>query len=59
MNNRVKRKSLERGGNFLKIYSVLVFVFLYTPLVVVILFSFSPAKTIVGMTKLTTKWYNY
>jgi spermidine/putrescine transport system permease protein len=50
-------KSLERKGKLLKIYSVLVFVFLYTPLVVVILFSFSPAKTIVGMTELTTKWY--
>jgi len=50
-------KSLEKRGIGLRIYGFLVFIFLYFPLLVVIIFSFSPTKTIVGMTGVTTKWY--
>lgn len=49
--------TLRRSGAGLKIYGFLVFIFLYVPLFVVIVFSFSPTKTIVGMTGVTTKWY--
>lgn len=44
-------------GAALKVYGLLVYVFLYAPLLVVIVFSFSPTKTIVGMSGLTFKWY--
>lgn len=36
----------------------MIFLFLYLPLFVVIVFSFSPTKTIVGMSGVTTKWYS-
>jgi len=57
----VSRLSVEAGtekrGIILKVYGFLIFVFLYIPLVVVIVFSFSPTKTIVGMSGVTLKWY--
>jgi len=49
--------SLEKRGTVLKLYGLMIFIFLYVPLFVVIVFSFSPTKTIVGMTGITTKWY--
>jgi len=48
---------LEKRGIGLKIYGALIFAFLYLPLFVVLVFSFSPTKTIVGMSGVTTKWY--
>jgi spermidine/putrescine transport system permease protein len=53
----MRRRNLERKGYLLKVYGLLVFVFLYIPLFIVILYSFSPSKTIVGMDGLTIKWY--
>lgn len=47
----------EKKGTVLKIYGFVIFIFLYIPLVVVIVFSFSPTKTIVGMSGVTLKWY--
>ncbi|MBD3306794.1 ABC transporter permease subunit [candidate division KSB3 bacterium] len=44
-------------GTGLKIYGALVFVFLYFPLLIVLIFSFSPTRTIFGMEGLTLKWY--
>jgi len=44
-------------GTGLKIYGTLIFVFLYFPLLVVLIFSFSPTRTIFGMEGLTLKWY--
>ena len=41
----------------LGIYAVLAYSFLYLPLVVVIVFSFSPTKSIVGFSGFTTRWY--
>ena len=41
----------------LKIYGLLVFIFLYFPMVIVVLFSFSPTRTIVGLSGLTLRWY--
>lgn len=41
----------------LKAYGSVVYFFLYMPLLVVLLFSFSPTKTLVGMTGFTLKWY--
>jgi len=48
---------LEKKGIGLKLYGALIFAFLYLPLFVVVIFSFSPTKTIVGMSGVTTKWY--
>lgn len=57
MRNSVSSVSLERKGVVLKLYGLLIFLFLYLPLLVVIVFSFSPTKTIVGMSGVTTRWY--
>jgi spermidine/putrescine transport system permease protein len=54
----VDSQIIGRRGVALKLYALLVFVFLYIPLVVVVIFSFSPTKTIVGMTGVTTRWYS-
>jgi spermidine/putrescine transport system permease protein len=51
------RRSRQSRAPVLKIYGVLVFVFLYFPMVIVVLFSFSPTRTIVGLSGLTLKWY--
>jgi spermidine/putrescine transport system permease protein len=48
---RVKR------GVGLKAYGSFVYFFLYFPLVIVLIFSFSPTKTIVGISGFTLKWY--
>ncbi|MEW5817374.1 MAG: ABC transporter permease [Spirochaetota bacterium] len=57
MSSSTGTRRLEKRGTGLKVYAVLIFIFLYLPLFVVILFSFSPTKTIVGMSGITTKWY--
>jgi spermidine/putrescine transport system permease protein len=44
-------------GIGLKIYGACIFFFLYFPLLVVLIFSFSPTRTIFGMQGLTLKWY--
>jgi spermidine/putrescine transport system permease protein len=49
---------LEKRAIALKVYGLLIFLFLYLPLFVVIVFSFSPTKTIVGMSGVTSKWYS-
>lgn len=41
----------------LKILGALIYLFLYFPLVIVLIFSFSPTKTLVGMQGITLKWY--
>jgi spermidine/putrescine transport system permease protein len=46
----------ERGIG-LKAYGLLVYFFLYFPLLIVLVFSFSPTKTIVGISGFTLKWY--
>jgi spermidine/putrescine transport system permease protein len=48
---------MRRRGAGLKIFGLLVYLFLYFPLVIVLIFSFSPTKTIVGMQGVTLKWY--
>lgn len=53
--NKVKR--LEKRSIGIKIYGFGVYFFLYLPLFVVLIFSFSPTKTITGMTGVTLKWY--
>jgi spermidine/putrescine transport system permease protein len=47
----------RRRGVGLKLYGLAVFLFLYFPLAIVLIFSFSPTKTIVGMQGLTLRWY--
>jgi spermidine/putrescine transport system permease protein len=42
---------------YLGIYAVLMYVFLYVPLVVVVLFSFSATKTTVKFGSFSTEWY--
>lgn len=44
-------------GAGLKIYGAIIFIFLYFPLLIVLIFSFSPTRTIFGMEGLTLKWY--
>jgi spermidine/putrescine transport system permease protein len=48
---------LRKRGVGLKIYGLAVYLFLYFPLVIVLIFSFSPTKTIVGMEGITLRWY--
>jgi spermidine/putrescine transport system permease protein len=50
-------KSRQNRLIFLKIYTVLIYLFLYLPLFVVFIFSFSPTKTIFGISGLTLDWY--
>ncbi len=57
MSSHIKASKLEKQGTVLKLYGLFVFIFLYLPLFVVIIFSFSPTKTIVGMSGVTIKWY--
>ncbi len=44
-------------GRALKLYGLFIYFFLYFPLLIVLLFSFSPTKTIVGFSGFTLKWY--
>jgi spermidine/putrescine transport system permease protein len=48
---------VNRRGTGLKIYGFLIYLFLYFPLLIVLVFSFSPTKTIVGINGFTLKWY--
>ena len=47
----------RKRGVGLKLYGLAVFLFLYFPLVIVLIFSFSPTKTMVGMQGVTLRWY--
>jgi spermidine/putrescine transport system permease protein len=49
--------SRQGRGFGLRAYGTFVYFFLYFPLFVVLLFSFSPTKTIVGISGFTLKWY--
>ncbi|MBM3700505.1 MAG: ABC transporter permease [Actinobacteria bacterium] len=42
---------------YLGIYSMLIYLFLYIPLIVVVLFSFSGTKSTVSFSSVTIKWY--
>jgi len=53
----IKKEKRKFKFSPLGIYAILVYSFLYLPLVVVIIFSFSPTKTIYGLSGFTTKWY--
>ncbi len=50
-------RRLRRRGVGLKVYGFLVYFFLYGPLAIVLIFSFSPTKSLVGMSGFTLKWY--
>lgn len=54
INQRTTNKLVE--GAF-RVYSVLVYVFLYLPILVVILFSFNNSKSVNTFAGLTTDWY--
>ncbi len=47
----------KRSFPFLGIYALLLYIFLYVPLVVVVLFSFSATKTTVKFGGFSTEWY--
>lgn len=47
----------RRGGRFRIVYMTLVLLFLYTPILVVVLFSFNPSKNAGVMTGFTLDWY--
>jgi spermidine/putrescine transport system permease protein len=53
----LKREKRKSGFSFFSIYAILVYSFLYLPLLVVIVFSFSPTKSIVDFSGFTTQWY--
>lgn len=53
----IKKERRKFRFSPLGIYALLVYCFLYLPLAVVVVFSFSPTKTIVGLSGFTTKWY--
>jgi spermidine/putrescine transport system permease protein len=47
----------RRRGLGLKLYGFFAFLFLYFPMLIVLIFSFSPTKTMVGMQGVTLRWY--
>jgi spermidine/putrescine transport system permease protein len=47
----------RRRGVGLKLYGLAIFLFLYFPMLIVLIFSFSPTKTMVGMQGVTLRWY--
>ena len=49
--------SRRNRGIGLKAYGFFVYFFLYFPLLIVLVFSFSPTKTIVGISGFTLRWY--
>jgi spermidine/putrescine transport system permease protein len=49
--------SRRTRGIGLKAYGVFIYFFLYFPLLIVLIFSFSPTKTMVGISGFTLKWY--
>jgi spermidine/putrescine transport system permease protein len=53
----VSRKSALRP-RYLKIHAVLVFAFLFAPIVVLVIFSFNHAKSGTDFTGFSTKWYS-
>ena len=57
MSKHGKAGGIYSKGTGLKIYGAFIFAFLYFPLVIVLIFSFSPTRTIFGMEGLTLKWY--
>lgn len=52
MRNKPRRKI-----PYLEVYTVILYIFLYIPLVVVVLFSFSASKTTVKFGNFSTEWY--
>ncbi|TFG64798.1 MAG: ABC transporter permease [Spirochaetales bacterium] len=54
MKNKTK---FEKPAAVLKMYGFLVYFFLYLPLLVVVVFSFSKSQTITGLSGLTFHWY--
>jgi len=63
LQNRIKGTDLKLRERrkfrfpYLGIYSILIYIFLYTPLIVVVLFSFSGTKSTVSFSAVTLKWY--
>ena len=49
--------SRRKRGIGMKAYGAFIYFFLYFPLLIVLIFSFSPTKTIVGINGFTLKWY--
>lgn len=57
-NSRLKKLKGERKRfSFLSIYSVLIYMFLYIPLFVVVVFSFNSSKSTVSFERFTFSWY--
>lgn len=52
-----KSTKFKKPGVVLKTYGFLVYFFLYLPLLVVVIFSFSKSQTITGLSGLTFHWY--
>ena len=57
MNKLLKQQGLKKSSGLLKTYGVFVFIFLYFPLLIVLIYSFSPTRTIMGMDGVTLRWY--
>jgi spermidine/putrescine transport system permease protein len=55
--NLKKYKGERKRFSFLSIYSVLIYLFLYIPLFVVVIFSFNSVKSTVSFDKFTLAWY--
>ncbi|MCL5071743.1 MAG: ABC transporter permease [Actinobacteria bacterium] len=56
-NNLKKYKGERKRFSFLSIYSALIYLFLYIPLFVVVVFSFNSVKSTVSFEKFTLSWY--
>ncbi|MDL2318934.1 ABC transporter permease subunit [Eubacteriales bacterium OttesenSCG-928-A19] len=52
-----KSPRARRGGRFRVVYMTLVLLFLYTPILIVVLYSFNPSKNAGVMTGFTVDWY--
>jgi len=57
VSKKIGANKLEKRGAGIKIYGFLIFLFLYIPIFVILIYSFSPTRSIVGMSGTTLKWY--
>jgi len=48
---------MKAAGSFLKIFTVMVFLFLYSPIIAMVVFSFNESKSLAVFTNFSLKWY--
>lgn len=52
-----KKRTDRRNFSFLSVYAIIVYIFLYAPLIIIVFFSFSATKTTVTFGNFSLDWY--